>query len=322
MALAPELETERLVLRPFTLDDLGPVFAMSREAGMRRWLPDQVYADLFAARAVLDRLIAGYGDRYAPVSGPLVLGVEARGSGVLVGHVGLGPYRDLVEIGYAIGEAHQGQGLATEAVAALTAWGHRVRGLPEILGHHRPGEPRVPPGPREGGVRRRSRGRGALVPPRRERGQAVRRAGGEAGRTQGRGATPRAGARAARRPSTRTRQLAFDLRTWGGRRKGAGRKPSGNRSGVAHDPRPAVAAHHPVHVTLRVRPHVFNLRARRCLRVIEASFAAARSATACASSITRSRATTSTCWWRRTGDKPWLGAWRACPSASPGRSTG
>ncbi len=134
MALAPELETDRLVLRPFTLDDLGPVFAMSREAGMRRWLPDQVYADLFAARAVLDRLIAGYGDRYAPVSGPLVLGVEARGSGVLVGHVGLGPYRDLVEIGYAIGEAHQGQGLATEAVAALTAWGHRVRGLPEISG--------------------------------------------------------------------------------------------------------------------------------------------------------------------------------------------
>ena len=31
----PPLATERLVLRPFTLDDVPAVFALSREAGMR-----------------------------------------------------------------------------------------------------------------------------------------------------------------------------------------------------------------------------------------------------------------------------------------------
>ena len=79
---------------------------------------------------------------------------------------------------------------------------------------------------------------------------------------------------APRRPTSR--QLALDLPTWGGRRPGAGRPPAGDRAGVSHAPRPRLALGHPVHVTLRVRRHVFNLRARRCLRVVEAAFAAAR----------------------------------------------
>ena len=82
--------------------------------------------------------------------------------------------------------------------------------------------------------------------------------------------TPRRG-----RPARRPRQLDLDLRTWGGRRTGAGRKPKGKRAGVAHVPRPPVATAHPIHVTLRVRRHVFNLRSRRCFRVIHAAFVAA-----------------------------------------------
>ncbi len=39
--------------------------------------------------------------------------------------------------------------------------------------------------------------------------------------------------------------------TWGGRRLGAGRKPSGPRAGVPHRARPAFCPRHPVHVTLR-----------------------------------------------------------------------
>jgi hypothetical protein len=44
--------------------------------------------------------------------------------------------------------------------------------------------------------------------------------------------------------------LAFPA-TWGGKRKGAGRKPKGARPGVAHRARPAHRASEPVHVTLR-----------------------------------------------------------------------
>jgi putative transposase len=57
------------------------------------------------------------------------------------------------------------------------------------------------------------------------------------------------------------RELSF--RTWGGKREGAGRKPKGPRAGMSHRPRPALAARFPVHVTVRVLPHVWNLRSRR-----------------------------------------------------------
>jgi REP element-mobilizing transposase RayT len=78
------------------------------------------------------------------------------------------------------------------------------------------------------------------------------------------------------------RQLRFRLKEpvgHGGRRKGAGRKPSGARAGVSHHGRPAVTRHTPVHVTLRVLPHVWNLRSQRSLRVIESALAAAKART-------------------------------------------
>jgi REP element-mobilizing transposase RayT len=75
---------------------------------------------------------------------------------------------------------------------------------------------------------------------------------------------------------SRPRQVDLDLRTWGGRRAGAGRKPRGPQAGISHAPRPPVASAHPVPVTLRVRRHVFNLRSRRCFRVIRAAFVQAR----------------------------------------------
>ncbi len=75
------------------------------------------------------------------------------------------------------------------------------------------------------------------------------------------------------------RQLRFRLAPrfgHGGRRPGAGRKPKGERAGVSHHGRPRVTRSSPVHVTLRVLPHVWNLRSQRSLRVIEASLEAAK----------------------------------------------
>ena len=79
-----------------------------------------------------------------------------------------------------------------------------------------------------------------------------------------------------RRRLKRPRQLDLRLPTWGGARPGAGRKPAGDRPGVAHTSRPRFASRYPVHVTLRVQPHVYQLRSRRCLRVLGAAFLAAR----------------------------------------------
>ena len=73
----------------------------------------------------------------------------------------------------------------------------------------------------------------------------------------------------------RTKQLLLPLPTWGGKRRGAGRKPKSERPGVPHVSRPLLSKHHPVHVTWRMLPHVWNLRSRRSFRELSAAFAEA-----------------------------------------------
>jgi ribosomal-protein-alanine N-acetyltransferase len=120
------------VLRPFTLADTAKIFAMSQESGMRRWIPDQVYRDETHAELVLRALIAFTDEPPEPRTRPYVLGIEHADE--LIGHVGLSPARGSVEIGYAIEEAQQRKGLASEAVSAATEWGLTDLSLPEVLG--------------------------------------------------------------------------------------------------------------------------------------------------------------------------------------------
>jgi REP element-mobilizing transposase RayT len=72
------------------------------------------------------------------------------------------------------------------------------------------------------------------------------------------------------------KQIQLRLPTWGGKRKGAGAKPAGARAGVAHVRRPSLSPHHPAHVTLRVLPHVWNLRSRRAFRAIGRAFVSSK----------------------------------------------
>lgn len=75
---------------------------------------------------------------------------------------------------------------------------------------------------------------------------------------------------ARRRRSRRSPQLTLQLkvRSWGGAREGAGRKPSKNKGRVPHRARPVHKAAHPVHVTLRVAQGVRNLRVKRTFEAV------------------------------------------------------
>lgn len=73
-------------------------------------------------------------------------------------------------------------------------------------------------------------------------------------------------------------QLGFGFMNRGGARKGAGRKPAMRANGMrlhrSHDKREGFDARHPVHVTIRVGPHIPNLRGKllreKVLGVLEA----------------------------------------------------
>jgi REP-associated tyrosine transposase len=72
------------------------------------------------------------------------------------------------------------------------------------------------------------------------------------------------------------RQQSFELKTWGGKRKGAGRKPAAGREGIRHDARDPVRASQPVHVTMRMAEHVWSLRSERSFRIIQGALHAVR----------------------------------------------
>src|SRR5450755_5039198 len=73
----------------------------------------------------------------------------------------------------------------------------------------------------------------------------------------------------------RPKQLEMSFRTWGGKRKNAGRKPRSDRAGVSHLAREHFERTLPVHVTMRVAAHVYNLRSRRSFSVIGRALAKA-----------------------------------------------
>lgn len=74
------------------------------------------------------------------------------------------------------------------------------------------------------------------------------------------------------------RQCELDLPTWGGRRVGAGPRPAvpRDRPALPHRTRPEQRPYQPVHVTLRMREHVWNLRSQRSFAVIHEALQAVR----------------------------------------------
>ncbi len=69
----------------------------------------------------------------------------------------------------------------------------------------------------------------------------------------------------------RAPQLPLDLPSrfgWGGARAGSGQKPRGEEAGISHERVIEVDGRSPVHVTVRARAHVWNLRSVRCHAII------------------------------------------------------
>jgi ribosomal-protein-alanine N-acetyltransferase len=127
------LTSKRLNLRFFKKSDLEKIYQMSQEEGVRKWLSDQYYQNKEEAAEVLDFLINSYKD-IDPQERPFVLGIELKKSKELIGHIGLSPVDDLVEIGYAVEDKYQGAGYATEAVKEFSTWALKELNLKAIWG--------------------------------------------------------------------------------------------------------------------------------------------------------------------------------------------
>ena len=130
----PTLETERLLLRPFGLEDAPALqsLASAREIAATTLTIPHPYPDGAAAEWISGRAAAF--ERGEAVDFAIVV----RDEEVLVGAVGLRLRRehDRAELGYWIGVPYWGHGYATEAAAAVVGYAFQTLGLHRVLASH------------------------------------------------------------------------------------------------------------------------------------------------------------------------------------------
>ena len=97
-----------------------------------------------------------------------------------------------------------------------------------------------------------------------------------------------------KRPSDTSNLLPFRGRNWGGKRKGAGRRPDGVTAGVSHRCSTPLAARFPVHVTTKLKVGLPSLRSKGVYAPYAPRSPRAASDMAFVSCTTRCRETTCT----------------------------
>ncbi|MDX3076271.1 GNAT family N-acetyltransferase [Streptomyces sp. NPDC088354] len=122
-----ELAGEGLVLRDWTEADLAAMPDLFDHPDIAYWTPIASPFDEAAARTRLER------DRQMRADGTtILLAVTADGRAPL-GEVMLRRAPEGAEVGYVIGPAHRGQGLAVRAVRVMTAYAFGQLGVRQVI---------------------------------------------------------------------------------------------------------------------------------------------------------------------------------------------
>lgn len=132
----PSIETERLVLRSITLDDAPALFAIFSDPGVMRYWSWPPLVSFDQAEALVREIGALWRSRAL-----LQWGITRRERRGVIGTVTLGGWdrrHRRAELGYALAEAHQGNGYAVEAVGAAIAFGFGPMGLHRIAADTEP----------------------------------------------------------------------------------------------------------------------------------------------------------------------------------------
>ncbi|WP_189941725.1 GNAT family N-acetyltransferase [Sulfuriferula thiophila] len=134
MNSCPELNTQRLLLRPFMLSDAGDVQRLAgdcRIADMTQNVPHP-YED-----GAAECWISGHALQFA-TGNSVTFAIVLQASGELVGCIGLRIKRDFdnAELGYWIGCPYWGQGYCTEAGEAVIEYAFTELGMNRIHATH------------------------------------------------------------------------------------------------------------------------------------------------------------------------------------------
>lgn len=126
-------ETEHLRIRKFEMDDAGSLYENHLEEEVKKWIPNESYADVEEARGAIKFYVDCVNGRRLPY----VLAAELKETGELIGDTGVNEVEgnsNEVEIGYGICKRHSGNGYATELLKAMTQFITETFGINILYG--------------------------------------------------------------------------------------------------------------------------------------------------------------------------------------------
>ncbi len=129
-----QLETTRLLLRPFTRTDIDALHCHWTDPQVRRYLWDDQIIPREQAAAIVESSLASFAEH-----GFGFWTVAMKGEPLVIGCAGLRHFDDprnaqpAVEILYSLAPEHWVQGLASEAARAVLQYGFEVCELPRIF---------------------------------------------------------------------------------------------------------------------------------------------------------------------------------------------
>ena len=125
------IETERLLIRPFKMEDIEPSYSMNLDAAVNKYTGDGgIVSKKEIERRIVENVFGDY-EKY----GFGRLAVEIKGENKFIGFAGLKYLDDLdeVDLGYRFMKAYWGKGIATEAAQACVNLGFNTLDLKKLI---------------------------------------------------------------------------------------------------------------------------------------------------------------------------------------------
>lgn len=121
------IETERLTLRPLTLEDASAVFEWAGDPLVNKYMPYPLHKSVAQA----EEWIRSLGEK-----NEFCFCLKNSGKVMGAGSVVYDEQYAAYELGYNLNRAYWGQGYATEAARALIGWAHQTMGARDFFARH------------------------------------------------------------------------------------------------------------------------------------------------------------------------------------------
>ncbi|MFD2444562.1 GNAT family N-acetyltransferase [Bacillus sp. CGMCC 1.16607] len=135
MFINAKIETDRLIIRPYQLDDVDALYEVVSEPNFYKYVPEEI-PTREGVKRIIEWSINCNSKNNPEKIYKFNLVIFSKEDNQLIGYCGLGPY-DLnsskIELYYGISEKYRVKGLAKETAISVSDYRFRIIGLNEIV---------------------------------------------------------------------------------------------------------------------------------------------------------------------------------------------